>query len=675
MLVSWRAPVRILFYIAVIFLMGNINALLDLVLRPAIPYLDLSHLLAGGAMAFFAVILCALLENNVKKSADSPTPPLTPITWLLAAGWALIVFGSLTGDIMQQRQKTVEVALHEARTVYEKDLNYYRWATGHDGVYVPLTAETAPNPYLAHMTGYKLTAANGMTLTLVNPEYMIRQVYEMQPTANAALGHITSLDPIRAQNAADPWERAALEDFEKGTAEVFSIEAIAGQPYLRLMRPMITEPGCLKCHAQQGYKPGDIRGGISVAVPMTHLYALSKQEISTALLGHLGLWLLGLLGIFLGSNRLRRSIGARQRAEARTRAIIDNMFDGLITVQEDGTIDTLNVAATKMFGYEPPELHGSRLDRLVVFRALEPTAEAALFQNELVKLVDNSSELNGRRRNGSLFPLQIALSRMIFGRQVLFIAMVRDITEEKIRKAEALQAGKLAAIGELAAGVAHEINNPINGVINYAQLMLDEYGREATTEGRDILGRIIKESERVAGIVSNLLSFARQRDEDIDAILLHEIIGDSISLIKHQLRKEGINLVVDVPEDLPVLRGNPHKLEQVFLNIFSNARYALNERHSGQDPAKRLVINSCVLDWGGKEMLRTTITDYGTGIPAGIIDRVFESLYSTKPAGKGTGLGLGISRDLVREHGGCLQIASVEHDHTVVTIDLPTNRS
>jgi len=612
-------------------------------------------------------------QGNQNLGIDK-TPSLVPFTWFLAICWTVIVFGSMAGDVMQQREKTREIALHEARTVYEKDLNFYRWATGHDGVYVPITRETRPNPYLENIDGFMTTTSNGLDLTLVNPEYMIRQVYEMQPSDEAALGHITSLDPIRAQNAADPWEHRALQAFEEGEVEIFAIEAIEGQPYLRLMRPMITEAGCLKCHAQQGYTIGDIRGGISVSVPMSHLYDLSRQEIFTALVGHLAIWVLGLLGIFLSSIRITRSIHARQQAEARTRAIIDNMFDGLITVKEDGTIDTLNVAASRMFGYQPREVVGEKLDRLVIFKGTAPAGPESELGEDFFRLVDNSSERSGRRQDGATFPLQIAVSRMLFGPQTLYIAMVRDITEEKIRKSEALQAGKLAAIGELAAGVAHEINNPINGVINYAQIMLDDQGGDSSPETRDILGRIIKESERVAGIVSHLLSFARQRDEDVGNIRLHEIIADSISLVKHQLRKDGINLTVEVPEDLPPLRGNPHKLEQVFLNIFSNARYALNEKYPGQDPAKRLEISSFLTKVAGVETIRTTITDHGTGIAPEIIDRIFMSLFSTKPPGQGTGLGLGISRDLVQDHGGQLQVASTVHEHTTVTIDLPANQ-
>ena len=661
---------RIPLYVFVIVLMANVNALTDSVVHPDIPYFNLGHFIVGGLMAFLTTIICTMLEVNYNRSSlvTTASAKLAPLAWFIAAIWTAIIFSSLASDIHGEQETKVDIALQEARTVYNKDLNYYRWATGHNGVFVPITATTSPNPYLSHIPEYKVETTKGKKLTLVNPEYMIRQVYELQTTAHGVLGHITSLDPIRAENAADPWERKALEDFEEGVEEVSSIEEIGGKPYLRLMRPMVTEEGCLKCHATQGYEVGDIRGGISVSIPMAHLNELADKDISTYTLGHVGLWILGLLGIFLGSHRIHLAISEREEAEVKTRSIIENMFDGLIITEEDGIIESLNNTACQMFEYPLGELRGKHLSRLVPeLPGNVSEIDAAGFRIQLGR----HHEVEGVRRDGTQFPLEIAISKMHFGPKMFFIAIVRDITEEKIRKAESLQAGKLAAIGELAAGVAHEINNPINGVINYAQILQDEMESSGTTEQNDLLKRILKESDRVAGIVRNLLDFARQRDEEIDDISLREIINDSISLIKHQLVKEGITPVLDIPEQLPTLRGNPQQLQQVFLNIFSNARYALNERFPAFDPAKKIEVSASLVSFGRDRIIRTTVTDHGSGIDPKNIDHVFDSMFSTKPAGLGTGLGLSISRDLVLKHHGFIHLESKLGDHTTVTVDLP----
>jgi PAS domain S-box-containing protein len=343
----------------------------------------------------------------------------------------------------------------------------------------------------------------------------------------------------------------------------------------------------------------------------------------------------------------------------------------MIILADDASIESLNTAATKMFGYQTEELAGRSL------AVLAPDSEVKLAEKDSSptpfadSMLNRHYEMKGSRKDGTVFPLEISLSKMIFGPKLFYIVMARDITEEKIRKTEALQAGKLAAIGELAAGVAHEINNPINGIINYAQIIRDDQQDTGDPEHVDLLKRIIKEGERVAGIVSNLLAFARQRDEHIDEINLSEVINDSISLMSHQFSKEGVATIINIPDNMPPLRGNPQQLQQVFLNLLSNAKYALNERFPGRDPDKKIEISSQVIDWSGEKFIRTILIDHGCGIEPDVISKVFDSMFSTKPAGKGTGLGLSISQDLIREHNGYLHIESKINDHTAVTMDLP----
>ncbi len=636
----------------------------------------------GHLVAFFAFVYAILLIFLLgPKGPGSSRPPtishpalrLVPYTWITALIWTIIIGTSLAWNIIREKQENFEVARNEARTVFEKDLIYYRWASEHNGVYVPINPQTPPNPYLAQVPDNKGFTSSGIPLTLVNPEYMIRQVYEMHASSYGALGHITSLDPIRPQNAADPWETKALEAFEQGATEVISIEEIDGRPYLRMMRPLITEAGCLKCHAAQGYKLGDIRGGISVAIPMTLLYSIFKRDILMFSLAHGVIWALGIMGIFAGSYRLRQSMKQQEMAEARTRAIIDNMLDGLLTLDEDGRIESLNVAASRIFGYEPSELIGENISTLV--RLPQQEEDPSPLLEQLRRAIEEAGgspvEVKGVRKHGTPFPLEISVSQMRLGETVVLIAMVRDISQEKIRKAEALRAGQLAAIGELAAGVAHEINNPINGIINYTQLLLDDAESGGDREHLDILKRIIKESERISVIVRNLLAFARQREDVEEEIQIKDVIEDGLALIRYQLQKDGIHLLVDVPSDLPPIRGNPQQLQQVFLNLLSNARYALNERYPTQNPDKRLEIRSFTVSRHGKEYVRTTVTDFGSGITSEDLAQIFDPLFTTKPPGKGTGLGLSISQGIVKDHHGYLNVESVPGEQTTVILDLP----
>jgi len=607
-------------------------------------------------------------KHNLIRSKEG-----RPHVFLFATCWTIIVILSLSWNIAQRRKEIIQVATNEAETIFEKDLGYYQWASNHKGVYVPMTKRTKPNPHLQHLPESSAVTATGVPLTLVNPEYMIRQVYDMNGDKMGALGHITSLDPIRKGNAADQWESKALESFEEGVTQANSVEYINGQPYLKVMRPMVTDIGCLKCHSQQGYEVGDIRGGISIAVPMEVLFSFYHKNIIVLVLAHGPLWLLGLSGIFFSSYRINQSIRQRVDAEAKTRSIINNMLNGLITIKGDGTIESMNEAACKLFDQSEEKTLGIKVTELIQFQGASTTSQFPdeVPQPDISSMVGTQQELTGIRRDGSTFPLEISLSEMSMDVGHLFIAIVRDITEEKMRKTEALRTGQLAAIGELAAGVAHEINNPINGIINYTQILLDNAGDKCDETDKDFMSRIIKEGERIAVIVGNLLSFARQRDDVVDELSLKEIIEDSVSLLMHQLQKDAIHLKIDIPADLPLISGNPQQLQQVFVNLLTNASYALNQHYPDADPKKRLEIRCQQNTVGGKEYLRLTVTDWGVGIPQNIIDRIFDSLFTTKPPGKGTGLGLSISKGLVRDHHGFLSLESTLGGPTIATVDLP----
>jgi len=251
------------------------------------------------------------------------------------------------------------------------------------------------------------------------------------------------------------------------------------------------------------------------------------------------------------------------------------------------------------------------------------------------------------------------------------LILLRDVTEERKYQAETLRAAQLASIGELAAGVAHEINNPINGMINYAQVLLDDL--EGDESRQALLLRIIKEGERVAEIVKNLLSFARQRDEEEEEVAVAEVLSDALALVEHQFQKDGIELKVEVEERLPMVRVNPQQLQQVFLNLLSNARHALNQKYSGRHKDKKILIRCRRLAKTRKqpERVRTEIIDHGIGIPEEIMPKIFAPFFSSKKPGEGTGLGLSISHGIISKFKGSLTAESIPGKRTTMTVELP----
>ena len=233
---------------------------------------------------------------------------------LLLLGWTAAAAGSLSWNVYKTTDSLLQIARTQARVAHDKDVVYRRWNAASGGVYAPVSPTTQPNPYLK-VAERELRTPSGKLLTLVNPAYMTRQVHALDMREKNVRGHITSLTPIRPANAPDPWERQALEAFEREVPEVSAVRGLGGKRYLRLMRPLTTEQGCLKCHAEQGYKLGQVRGGISVTLAMDPFDAARRSQILGLSLGHVGLWLLGLGLLVMGGRRLQRQIDARRQAE------------------------------------------------------------------------------------------------------------------------------------------------------------------------------------------------------------------------------------------------------------------------------------------------------------------------------------------------------------------------
>jgi PAS domain S-box-containing protein len=250
---------------------------------------------------------------------ESPSLPGGGYIWGLAAAWTALVILLLGWNLRQLTRETLECARACACTHFEKDVLHRHWNASHGGVYVPVTEGTPPNPFLAHLPEREVRTPSGRLLTLVNPTSMTRQVHGLAKQTLGVKGHITSLKPLRPENAADAWETAALRAFEQGKAEVSGVVREDGQDYLRLMRPLVTERACLDCHAAQGYKLGEVRGGISVTMPLAPFWGTWRHHLLADSLGLGLLWLLGLLGICWGGRRLRRSLRRQQQSEEELR--------------------------------------------------------------------------------------------------------------------------------------------------------------------------------------------------------------------------------------------------------------------------------------------------------------------------------------------------------------------
>ena len=222
----------------------------------------------------------------------------------IALIWTVLCFFAAYWNISTEQQKTMELARREARAVIDKDQALSLWATDHNGVYVPVTKDTPPNDYLSHLPERDITTPSGRQLTMMSPAHIFRQVVNRQGELTKA--HITSLKLVNHLNRPDEWEREALHRFDSGDKEVMAVTKMDGKEYLRLMKPVYAQAGCLDCHGQQGYKEGDVRGGVSVALPLTTYRAIEKKSLQAIYLTHTFLWLFGLLAIVLIFTRSKK---------------------------------------------------------------------------------------------------------------------------------------------------------------------------------------------------------------------------------------------------------------------------------------------------------------------------------------------------------------------------------
>ncbi|MBW2669221.1 MAG: PocR ligand-binding domain-containing protein [Deltaproteobacteria bacterium] len=243
--------------------------------------------------------------------------------------------------------------------------------------------------------------------------------------------------------------------------------------------------------------------------------------------------------------------------------------------------------------------------------------------------------------------------------------------EKSLLEAQLQQTQKMESIGTLAGGVAHEINNPINGIMNYAQLIVDRTDAESSLS--EFAGEIIHETKRIATIVRNLLTFAREENQAHSSAILKDIIDNTMSLIQTVFKRDQISLEVDVSEDLPKIKCRSQQIQQVIMNLMTNARDALNEKYSGYDENKKIVISSSLFKKNGKRWIRTTVEDHGVGIEPDIKERIFDPFYTTKDRTVGTGLGLSISYSIVKDHHGELRVESEPGQYTKFHMDLPVD--
>ncbi len=513
---------------------------------------------------------------------------------ILAVCWSLFICITIVFSSIYYSRHSLKLAVLQAKTAFAKDVIYRRWNATRGGVYVPISQATPPNLFLK-VPNREISSASVGELTLVNPAYMTRQVHELELEETGVRGHITSLNPIRPLNKPDSWEKSALQAFETGVQEKYSVETLGNEPYLRFMQPLSTETGCLKCHAEQGYKTGDIRGGISVSVPMGPLHDLQRPVFwsSTSIL--LSIWLAGIMGIFLSHRKI---------------------------------------------------VH--QMDR----------------------------ELQTHR-------------------------------EKEEMAARLLQVQKMEAIGQLAAGIAHEMNTPLQYIRtnikflresfeevidsffklpgfqapeDHVQITLQDDIKKFLTDIdwdylKEEIPLALQQSDHglghVGGIIQALKEFATPGTGIKVATDLNNLIENVVTISQHEW-KSVATIQLELLPGLPLIPLIANEIRQVFLNLIVNAAQAIEEKEIEKKRKGGIIITT----ERKAEKLVARVQDTGAGISKEVIERIFDPFYSTKDVGVGSGQGLYICYDIItNKHDGEISVESEEGVGAIFTLTFPLTSS
>ncbi|HLP96979.1 MAG TPA: HD domain-containing phosphohydrolase [Sideroxyarcus sp.] len=288
-------------------------------------------------------------------------------TRFLMLAWTVIIAISLGWTLYFQKH-AFETTLHtEAAAIHGMDMEYRNWVIHSGGVYVPVGGNVVPSPWMSDVPERDIKTPSGKQLTLLNSSYVVRLVHEGMDGGGDMRGHIASLRPINPINAADEWERQALEAFGRGSKERFSFTALPdGKTYFRYMKPMVTEEACLKCHARYGDKLGDIRGGVSIAIPVDGLLQAEREERNALVGGHGLIWGLGLFGLFFGGKLQRRATEEIEQGQAQVLLLANSIAHSIYGQDVDGNCTFVNAAGVRSLGYaNASELLGKNMHMLV----------------------------------------------------------------------------------------------------------------------------------------------------------------------------------------------------------------------------------------------------------------------------------------------------------------------
>jgi two-component system, NtrC family, sensor kinase len=345
--------------------------------------------------------------------------------------------------------------------------------------------------------------------------------------------------------------------------------------------------------------------------------------------------------------------------------LIDNANALIVVIDRNGLISVFNRACQELSGFSRDEVLGTEFvellapeDRTRIRRVVALAARGRSATNVEASVVTRDNR-----------QIQVAFNTAAIldsdGQVESVIAIGNDLTRIWELERQVIQAEKLASLGQLAAAVVHELNNPLTSITVYAEYLRDRLGELGAGKDEEKAGRILESADRILKFTRNLVAYARPADERPTRLDVRHVVEQSIQLCEHVINDRNARLdLVWAPEKLPLVMGNQGKLQQVFINLITNACHAI-------EPGGTISIGA----HRDEEQVEVTIRDDGHGMPDEVAEKIFEPFFSTKAPGRGTGLGLSIVHEIVKSHGGTITVESTQHEGTAFRLRLPVTGS
>jgi PAS domain S-box-containing protein len=438
-------------------------------------------------------------------------------------------------------------------------------------------------------------------------------------------------------------------------------EEILGKPYSELLRPdmvadfMSIAESIINYGSWEGELAGTNRDGKDICVQLQS--SIVKDALGNPIL---------IISSFINITERKQAEKALQESEEKLRGLVEEMNDGYCVIQESRVVFA-NTRIAEMFGYAQGEVIGKTIQQLLPPGIVEELIEVYR-RRKHGEIVPQQYETTLVGKDGTTCPVEFGARLIDYAGKPAVSVVIRDITERKQaekgkqRMEQQLQlSGRLAAVGELAAGIAHELNNPLAAIQAFAQLLNEREDLDETTKSD--VATIYKEAQRASRITSNMLSFSRKHKPEKRLISINEAIEKSLELHAYQMKVNNIDLVTELEPDLPLTLADFHQLLQVFVNLVTNAEQAMTEAHG----RGKLRIETRKAD----EVIQIRFIDDGPGIPYENLKSMFDPFFTTKDVGRGTGLGLSICYGIVQGHNGQIYARSELGKGATFVVELP----